>query len=142
MLNTCVIMGRLGQDPELKTTQSGVAVTSFSVAVQRDRKPQGGDYISDWIDCVAWRGTAEFICKYFGKGRMIALCGSLQTRTWEDKNGSKHKAVELVADKASFCGDKQEEREHQSPPAAFQQPIAPQSGFDDLEILSPDDLPF
>lgn len=142
MLNTCIIMGRLGQDPELKTTQSGVAVTSFSVAVQRDRKPKGGDYISDWIDCVAWRGTAEFICKYFGKGRMIALSGSLQTRTWEDKNGSKHKAMELVADKASFCGDKQEEREPQSPPAAFQQPSTQQDALDELETLSPDDLPF
>ena len=142
MLNTCVIMGRLGQDPELKTTQSGVAVTSFSVAVQRDRKPQGGDYISDWIDCVAWRGTAEFICKYFGKGRMIALCGSLQTRAWEDKNGSKHKAVELVADKVSFCGDKQEGKEPPAQPTSLQQPITQQDAFDELESLGPDDLPF
>lgn len=141
MLNVVALQGRLSADPEQRTTQTGTPVCSFTLAVQRNIK-SGDEYPTDWIDCVAWKGTAEFICKYFQKGRMIAISGSLQTRTWEDKNGSKHKAVELVADKASFCGDKQEEREPQSPPAAFQQPIAPQSGFDDLEILSPDDLPF
>lgn len=97
MLNTAAIMGRLVADPELKHTPSGVAVTSFTLAVDRNYAKPGEERQTDWIDVVAWRGTAEFICKYFTKGRMIAVTGSLQTRTWEDKNGSKHKATELVA---------------------------------------------
>lgn len=96
MLNTAAVMGRFAADPELKHTPSGVAVTSFTLAVDRNYAKPGEERQTNWIDVVAWRGTAEFICKYFTKGRMIAVTGSLQTRTWEDKNGSKHKAVELV----------------------------------------------
>ena len=108
MLNTCVIMGRLGQDPELKTTQSGVAVTSFSVAVQRDRKPQGGDYISDWIDCVAWRGTAEFICKWFSKGRVAVAAGRMQTRTWKDRHDQSRKSTELQVESMYFADSRKD----------------------------------
>ena len=115
MLNAVVIMGRLTADPELKHTQSGVAVTSFTLAVQRSYKPQGGEYETDWVDVVAWRQTAEFICKYFTKGQMIAVAGSIQTRSYEDKNGNKRKAVEIVAREVSFCGSKESQKqEHQA----------------------------
>lgn len=87
MLNTAAVMGRFAADPELKHTPSGVAVTSFTLAVDRNYAKPGEERQTNWIDVVAWRGTAEFICKYFTKGRMIAVTGSLQTRTWEDKNG-------------------------------------------------------
>ena len=109
MLNIAAFMGSLVADPELKHTPSGVAVMSFTLAVDRNYAKPGQERQTDWIDVVAWRGTAEFICKYFTKGRMIAVTGSLQTRTWEDKNGSKHKATELVAQQVSFCGDKAKE---------------------------------
>lgn len=104
MLNAVVIMGRLTADPELKTTQSGVAVTSFTLAVDRYAKEERK---TDWVDVVAWRQTAEFICKYFTKGQMIAVTGSIQTRNWEDKQGNKRKAVEIVAREVSFCGSKE-----------------------------------
>ena len=96
MLNVAVIMGRLTADPELRHTQNGVAVTSFTLAVDRGYVKQGQERQTDWIDVVAWRQTAEFVCKYFTKGQMMAVNGSLQTRTWEDKNGAKHKSTELV----------------------------------------------
>lgn len=101
MLNNVVLMGRLCADPELKTTQSGVSVTSFALAVDK-----GKDKGADFIDIVAWRDTADFINKYFDKGSMIAIVGSIQTRTYEDKNGNKRKAVEVVAREVSFCGSK------------------------------------
>ena len=104
MLNVVALQGRITSDPELKHTQSDVAVTSFTLAVQRSYKARGEDYVTDWIDCVAWRNTAEFICKYFGKGQLMALTGSIQTRTWEDKQGNKRKSVEIVAKEVSFCG--------------------------------------
>ena len=106
MTNVVAIMGRLTADPELKHTQSGVAVTSFTLAVQRGYK-QGGEYETDWVDVVAWRQTAEFICKYFTKGQMIAVTGSIQTRSYEDKQSNKRKAVEIVAKEVSFCGSKE-----------------------------------
>ena len=104
MLNAVVIMGRLTADPELKHTPSGVAVTSFTLAVDRYAKEERK---TDWVDVVAWRQTAEFICKYFTKGQMIAVTGSIQTRNWEDKQGNKRKAVEIVAKEVSFCGSKE-----------------------------------
>ena len=104
MLNTVVIMGRLTADPELKTTQIGVSVCSFTLAVDRYSKEERK---TDWVDVVAWRQTAEFICKYFTKGSMIAVTGSIQTRNWEDKQGNKRKAVEVVAREVSFCGTKE-----------------------------------
>ncbi len=108
MVNCAVIMGRLVADPELRTTGSGISVTSFTVAVDRRFARQGEDRQADFIDIIAWRQTADFVCKYFRKGSMIAVQGYIQTRMYEDKNGNKRKAVELVADNVSFCGSKSE----------------------------------
>ena len=109
MLNIAVIMGRLTAAPELRTTPNGVSVTSFSVAVDRSYSSRsGGERQTDFINVVAWRGTAEFICKYFQKGQMIAIDGSIQTRNYEDKQGNKRTAVEVVANNANFCGSKRE----------------------------------
>lgn len=108
MMNCTVIMGRLTADPELKTTQGGVSVTSFSVAVDRNYVRPGEERKADFINVVAWRQTADFVTRYFRKGSMIAVQGSIQTRSYEDKNGVKRTAVEIVAENVSFCGFKQE----------------------------------
>lgn len=108
MLNVVALMGRLVADPELKTTPSGISVTSFRIAVDRNVADSSGQRQADFIDIVAWRGTGEFVCKYFGKGQMIALQGHIQTRNYEDKQGNKRTAVEVVADNVSFCGSKNE----------------------------------
>lgn len=108
MLNCAVIMGRLTADPELKTTQGGISVTSFCVAVDRNYVKQGEERETDFINIVAWRQTADFVTRYFHKGSMIAVQGSIQTRPYEDKSGIKRTAVEIVADNVSFCGSKQE----------------------------------
>ena len=108
MLNCAIIMGRLTADPELRTTQSGVSVTSFSVAVDRSFVRAGEERQTDFINVVAWRQTAEFVTRYFHKGSMIAVQGSIQTRNYEDKNGNKRTAVEIVANNVSFCGSKAE----------------------------------
>mgnify|MGYP002514683418 CR=1 FL=1 len=103
MLNLVVIMGRLTSQPELKTTQNGVSVLPFTVAVNR----QYGEQQTDFIPCVAWRNTAEFITKYFGKGQSIVIQGSLQQRDFEDKQGNKRTAYEVVVSTADFCGKKE-----------------------------------
>lgn len=108
MLNCAVIMGRLTADPELRTTTSGVSVTSFTVAVDRNYQKQGQERETDFINVVAWRQTAEFVSRYFHKGSMIALQGSIQTRNYEDRNGNKRTAVEIVANSVSFCESKSE----------------------------------
>ena len=107
MLNSVIIMGRLTSDPELRTTTSGLSVTSFTVAVDRNYK-RGEERETDFINCVAWRGTADFVTRFFKKGQMIAVQGSLQTRNYEDKNGNKRTAYDVVADNVSFCGSKNE----------------------------------
>ena len=108
MLNKVVIMGRLARDPELRRTQSGVSVTSFRIACDRDFKTQSGEKETDWIDIVAWRNTAEFVSKYFQKGRMAIVEGRLQTRDWTDKDGNRRVAVEVVADNIYFGDSKRE----------------------------------
>lgn len=108
MLNKVIIMGRLGKDPELKRTQSGTAVASFPLAVDRDFKGQNGEKETDWIDVVAWRNTAEFVSKYFTKGRVAAVEGRLQTRKWKDKDGNNRVSVEVVADNVYFGDSKSE----------------------------------
>lgn len=108
MLNSAIIMGRLTADPELRSTPNGISVTSFSVAVDRNYQRQGEERQTDFINVVAWRQTAEFVTRYFRKGSMIAVQGSIQTRSYEDKNGNKRYAVEIVADNVSFCGSKAE----------------------------------
>ena len=102
MLNKIFIMGRLTRDPELRRTQSGTAVTSFSLAVDRDFKSQSGEKETDFIDVVAWRSTAEFVAKYFTKGRMAVVEGRLQLRDWTDKDGNKRRSAEVVADNIYF----------------------------------------
>ena len=104
MLNLVVIMGRLTSQPELKTTQNGVSVSPFTVAVNRQ---YGEQQQTDFIPCVAWRNTAEFITKYFGKGQSIVIQGSLQQRDFEDKQGNKRTAYEVVVSTADFCGKKE-----------------------------------
>ena len=106
MLNKAIIMGRLTRDPELKTTPSGVSVCSFSVAVDRKFVKQGEERQADFINCVAWRQQAEFVSKYFTKGKMINVVGNIQTRSWDDANGNKRYATDVVADEINFCGDK------------------------------------
>ena len=103
MLNRIVIMGRLTRDPELRRTQNGTAVTSFSVAVDRDFKSrESGEKATDFIDVVAWRQTAEFVCQYFTKGRMAVVEGRLQIRDWKDKEGNNRRSAEVVADNVYF----------------------------------------
>lgn len=108
MLNRIVLMGRLTRDPELRRTQSGTAVVSFSVACDRDYAAQGAERETDFIDIVAWRGTAEFVEKYFGKGRMIVVAGRLQIRNWEDRDGNKRRSAEVVADSVYFGDSKRD----------------------------------
>ena len=108
MLNKIIIMGRLTRDPELRRTQSGIAVTSFSLAVDRDFKSQSGEKETDFIDVVAWRNTAEFVTKYFTKGRMAIVEGRLQIRDWTDKDGGKRRSAEVVADNVYFGDSKRD----------------------------------
>lgn len=105
MLNRVILMGRITQDLELKQTTGGTSVLSFAVAVDRSYAKQGEERQTDFINCVAWRQQAEFISKYFGKGRMIALEGNLRTRTYDDKNGTKHYVTEVYVDSVSFTGE-------------------------------------
>ena len=108
MLNKIILMGRLTRDPELRRTGSGTAVTSFALAVDRDFKGQGGEKETDFIDIVAWRSTAEFVSKYFTKGRMAVVEGRLQMRDWTDKDGNKRVAAEVVADNVYFGDSKRD----------------------------------
>lgn len=114
MLNHITIMGRMVRDPELRRTGSGVAVTSFTIAVDRDYNPKdGGEKETDFIDCNAWRGTAEFIGRNFTKGQMIIVSGRLQIRNWTDKEGNKRRSAEVVADSVYF-GDSKKSSEGNS----------------------------
>ena len=108
MLNKIIIMGRLTRDPELRRTGSGTAVTSFSLAVDRDFKSQSGEKETDFIEVVAWKNTAEFVSKYFSKGRMAVVEGRLQIRDWTDKAGNKRTTAEVVADNVYFADSKRD----------------------------------
>ncbi len=130
MLNNVSLMGRLTAAPELKSTSTASAVTEFTLAVERAYAKQGEQRQTDFIDCVAWRTTAEFITKYFQKGSMIAVTGSIQTRSYEDKNGNKRKAVEILVNSVSFCGSKTDTSVPPSSNAAFD------------ELGEDEDLPF
>lgn len=111
MLNHITIMGRLTRDPELRRTGSGVAVASFYLAVDRDHNPKdGGEKETDFIDCVAWRQTAEFVSKYFTKGQMAVVSGRLQIRNWTDKEGNKRRNAEIVADNVYFGDSKKQDQ--------------------------------
>lgn len=136
MLNRCIFMGRMTRDPELRSTNSGKSVTSFTIACERDMKDKDGSRTTDFIDCVAWGPAAEFAAKYLGKGRMAIVDGRLQVRDWTDKTGGKRKSVEVVADHVYFGEAKPKEKY-----AAPSYP-APDNGFQDIEDEDSGDLPF
>lgn len=141
MINSAVIMGRITADPELKTTQSGTSVCSFTVAVDRNYQKQGQDHQADFISVVTWRQTAEFVAKWFRKGQMIAVQGEIQTRNYEDRKGNKRTAVEVVASQVSFCGSKNEEGS-KGRPAEYPPEPAPEEPNLDIEAGDDDELPF
>lgn len=109
MLNRVILMGRLVADPELKTTANGISVTSFRIAVDRSYVKAGAQREADFIDVVCWRNTAEFVCRYFSKGSLIALEGQLQSRTYQAKDGTNRYVVEVVADNVSFTGERRDQ---------------------------------
>jgi len=142
MLNHICIMGRLTRDPELRYTQSGTAVCSFTVAVDRDYAAQGQQRETDFIDCVAWRQGGEFVSKYFSKGSAIAVDGRLQSRKWTDRDGNKRTAWEILVDHTYFCGSKADNQGGQSTSyqnnsysaRAASRPVdVSADGFDDFE---------
>lgn len=134
MINNITLQGRLTADPELRTTTSGKNVASFTIAVDRGYAKPGEEKQTDFINIVAWQQTADFICRYFKKGSMIALIGSLQTRSYEDKGGNKRKAFEVVAREVSFCGGKNEGNGSNN----LSSSAADISDFEEI----PEDLPF
>ena len=161
MLNHIVIMGRLVRDPELRRTGSGIAVASFSVAVDRDfGKNENGERETDFIECVAWRQTGEYVSKYFTKGRMAVVSGRLQIRNWQDKEGNKRRSAEVVADNVYFGDSKRDSADGgfnqsqgyaqsfnqipQQPQPAYQAPQNVSAASSDFSMLSDDDpeLPF
>lgn len=158
-MNKAILVGRLTRDPELRTTPNGVNVCSFTVAVDRRFVRTGEERQADFINCVAWRQTAEFICRYFSKGRMIGIVGSIQTRTWDDKEGKRQYATEVQVDEAYFTeskssaqggGSGQQRSQqwgdspmNQTPPQSFgSQETGLPDGGDFMPGESDDDLPF
>ena len=150
MLNKIILMGRLTRDPELRRTQSGTAVTSFSLAVDRDFKSQSGEKETDFIDVVAWRNTAEFVSKYFTKGRMAVVEGRLQIRDWTDRDGGKRRSAEVIAENVYFGDSKREGGSdysaapaYSAPYSGYAAPAAPGGHSDFAEIGEEDgELPF
>ncbi len=152
MYNKAILVGRLTADPELKQTTSGISVCSFSIACDRPFSSKSGEKQTDFINIVAWRQNAEFISKYFSKGRAIGIDGSIQTRNYEDKNGNRRTAVEVVVDRAFFVESKNASSSAPSAasapsfghPSAPADPVSYSSGsFSDFEeIEGEDDLPF
>ena len=150
MLNHITIMGRLTRDPELRRTGSGIAVASFTVAVDRDYSGKdGGEKETDFIDCVAWRQTGEFVSKYFTKGRMIVVDGWLQIRSYTDKEGNKRRTAEVVADHVYFGDSKKEASGGESyggyaAPNGYAAPAPTPAPASDFAMLEDDDaqLPF
>ena len=132
MLNHITIMGRMTKDPELRRTPSGVAVASFTLAVDRDFKEKNGEKETDFIECVAWRNTAEFVDKFFSKGRLAVVSGRLQIRSWQDKDGNKRKTAEVVADNVYFGDSKNSSSTGFDTPAA--DTFAPLD-MDDTQLL-------
>ena len=150
MLNKIILMGRLTRDPELRRTQSGTAVTSFSLAVDRDFKSQSGEKETDFIDIVAWRNTAEFVSKYFTKGRMAVVEGRLQIRDRTDRDGGKRRSAEVIAENVYFGDSKREGGSdygsapaYSAPYSGYAAPAAPGGHSDFAEIGEEDgELPF
>lgn len=139
MLNVTAIMGRLSRDPELRQTTTGKNVASFTIACSRGRKDANGKDLVDWIPVVAWEHTAEFVCKYFEKGSLIAIDGRLQSRTYKDRDGNNRAAIEIVANNANFAGSKSTGGGSNSVPAgnSYNEPTVQ---YDEIEDEG--DLPF
>lgn len=139
MLNIIAIMGRLSRDPELRQTTTGKSVASFTIACSRGRKDANGKDLVDWIPVVAWEHTAEFVCKYFEKGSLIAIDGRLQSRTYKDRDGNNRTAIEIVANNANFAGSKSSGGGSNSVPAggSYNEPTVQ---YDEIEDEG--DLPF
>lgn len=151
MLNVVAIMGRLVADPELKTTPAGINVCTFRIACDRSFVQQGQQRQADFIDVVAWRHNADFLCKHFAKGGMVAVQGLLQTRQYQDRNGNKRTAVEVVADSLSFAGSSKKpggqavDEGGEAPPSDYRDPAPAysQGDADDFAVIDDnDDLPF
>lgn len=151
MLNVVAIMGRLVADPELKTTPAGINVCTFRIACDRSFAQQGQQRQADFIDIVAWRHNADFLCKHFAKGSMVAVQGRLQTRQYQDRNGNKRTAVEVVADSLSFAGSSKKpggqavDEGGEAPPSDYRDPAPAysQGNADDFAVIDDnDDLPF
>ena len=144
MLNHITIMGRLTRDPELRRTGSGVAVASFTLAVDRDfGKNENGEKETDFIDCVAWRQTGEFVSKYFSKGRMAVVSGRLQVRKWQNQEGENRYSTEVVADNVYF-GDSKKEESSGNTFGCYNAPALPATPVSDYAMIEDDDsqLPF
>ena len=139
-LNKVILIGHLTANPELKNTPGGVSVTSFSIGVTRKYTKAGEQAVTDFINIVAWRTTAEFICKYFKKGQAICICGSIQTRSYTELNGEKRYTTEVVADEATFVEKKASEAGsiHEAPPAFTSAPTAAEW----QEVSGDEELPF
>ena len=143
MINSVVLMGRLVADPELRTTTTGKSVCTFRIAVDRSYVRQGEQRQADFITCVAWEQTGNFISRYFTKGSMIAVTGSIQTRNYEDKNGQKRTAFEVNVREASFTGSKADSGTQAAPAAPAQAPAYQSAATNDFEEITDDeDLPF
>ena len=142
MLNKIFIMGRMVRDPELRRTQNGTAVTGFTLAVDRDFKDKDGEKIADFIDCVAWRTTAEFIAKSFAKGRMAVVEGRLQVRDFKDKDGNPRRASEVQVDNIYFGDSKPQSNGSYSPYAAQVAMSNSAPAFEEVEDDSDSELPF
>ncbi len=147
MLNRAIIMGRLTADPELRRTASDLSVASFTLAVNRSYTKPGAERQADFIDVVAWRQTADFVCKYFKKGSMMAVDGQIQTRSYTDNQGIKRKAFEIVADNVSFCESKSSSSGGNTTNTGFEPPPMPvafeNAGTEDFSVIAgDDDLPF
>ncbi len=144
MINLVALMGRLTYEPEIKVTPSGVSVIRFQMAVDRNYQSQSQEKQTDFIDVVAWRQTAEFVSRYFHKGSMIAIVGTIQTNNFTDRDGNKRKSVEVVANQVSFCGSKSETGTAQQ--GGSSQPAPSYSSIDNSDfeeiVDDNDDLPF
>lgn len=140
MLNNVVLMGRLTADPELRHTPNDAAVTSFTLAVERSYVKAGDERQVDFIDIAAWRKTAEFVCKYFHKGQLVAVQGSIQTRSYTDKEGNKRKAFEVAADNVFFAEGRKEKADKAAEEQTAENQKFEQNSFE--EVLEDEDLPF
>lgn len=150
MLNKIILSGRLVRDPEMRTTQSGKSIASFTLAVERDFAPQGQQKETDFINCTAWNGTADFVAKYFSKGSMATLCGSLQIQSYTDRDGNKRSAPNVNVENVYFAGKKRAEKSKDSEKnkstakgkSAYSSKPAAKQTFEEMEEATDDELPF